>query len=82
MFSTPNQVHSLLLAYYQAMPETERVLIPIILTFYLASEAFCHICSLLPCRPSLFKSQDEISFKGLGAVTPRVMNFLITFIKS
>jgi hypothetical protein len=50
----------------QATLETGRDPIPIILTFYLATEVFQRICSLLPsCLPPL-KSQDEISFKGGG----------------
>jgi hypothetical protein len=63
----------------QATSETGRVPIPIILTFYLASEGFRHICSLLPCCPSPLKSREEIFFKGGRVVTPHVMVLLITY---
>jgi hypothetical protein len=50
----------------QATLETGRVPITIILTFYLATEVFRRICSLLSSCVSPLKSRDEISFKGKG----------------
>jgi hypothetical protein len=50
----------------QATLDIGRVSIPIILTFYLATEVFRRICSLLPSYLPPLKSQDEIFFKERG----------------
>jgi hypothetical protein len=50
----------------QATLDIGRVSIPIILTFYLATEVFRRICSLLPSYLPPLKSQDEIFFKEGG----------------